>query len=420
MDHFSLLTVTLAFCAFALVGQRVTRSVLTAPMLFSAFGFAVGPSLLGWVRIDLSNAALHTLAEITLVLVLFSDAARIDLRQLRRDHDLPVRMLLVGVPLSLVLGAGAALLLFPNFGIWEAALLAAILVPTDAALGQAVVENPAVPARVRMALGIESGLNDGIVLPLVLLFAALASVSGETGDHAFWALFAGKQIVLGPLAGIAVGIAGARLLERFLAAGWMKEGAEGVFALALAFTAFALAEAIGGNGFISAFVGGLAFGNTLGRRCRFLYEFEETEARILVMLTFAAFGAVMVPVAQAHLSLACVVYSLFALTVMRMAPVALSLLGTGIKPVTGVFLGWFGPRGLASVLFVLLVVKEYELVHETELLAAVVLTVVLSIVLHGVSATPAARAYGRQVARAGECEEIRAVSETPFAEPGPG
>ena len=417
MDVTAVLAITLALIAYGLISRKIEGSILTGPILFSVFGLIAGPAAFGLIPLQISNEALHLLAEVTLILVLFSDAASIDLVQLRRDHNLPVRMLLIGMPLTIVLGAVVALLLFKGFGLWEAALLAAILAPTDAALGQAVVSNRLVPVRIRQALNVESGLNDGIALPFILIFAALASAMHAESDAAEWLLFGTKQVVLGPLAGIAVGYVGAKLVSSCYRTQWMSESAEGMIALGLAFGAFALAEVVHGNGFIAAFVGGLTFGNTLKQKCQFLYEFAESEGQILILLTFTAFGAAMIPQAMGAVTIMHIAFGILVLTVLRMLPIQLSLIGTGIKPVTSTFLGWFGPRGLASILFVLLILEEAELANESTLFAAVIVTVTLSVVLHGITAGPAARWYGSMSQQMGECEENRPVSDEPFAGP---
>ena len=419
MDVTGILAITLALIAFGLISRKIEGSILTGPILFSVFGLIAGPAAFGLIPLQISNEGLHLLAEVTLILVLFSDAANIDLAQLRRDHNLPVRMLLIGMPLTIALGAMVAFLFFDGLGPWEAALLAAILAPTDAALGQAVVSNRLVPVRIRQALNVESGLNDGVALPFILLFAAFASAMHAETNAAEWLVFGAKQVVFGPLAGIAIGYVGAKLVSSCYRRQWMSESAEGMIALGLAFGAFALAEVVHGNGFIAAFVGGLTFGNTLKQKCQFLYEFAESEGQILILLTFTAFGAAMIPQAMGAVTIMHIVFGILVLTVLRMLPIQLSLIGTGIKPVTSTFLGWFGPRGLASILFVLLILEEAELANESTLFAAVIVTVTLSVVLHGLTAGPAARWYGSMSQQMGECEENRPVSDEPFAgQPG--
>ena len=418
MNVTAILVVAFALFAYGLVSRRLDGSVLTGPLLFTAFGLLAGPAVLGWVPMVISNEALHLLAEVTLILVLFSDAASIDLAQLRRDHDLPVRMLLIGMPLTIVIGGACALVFIDGLRLWEAALLAAVLAPTDAALGQAVVSNPRVPVRIRQALNVESGLNDGIALPFVLLFVTIAGAMEPGIDAGAWLRDGAIQVTLGPLAGLGVGWIGAKLVAACYRRQWLSELAEGMIALGLAFGAFALAETVHGNGFLAAFVAGLTFGNTLQKKCRYLYEFAESEGQILILLTFAAFGGAMIPQAVGVLTWNHVVFGLLALTVIRMLPVQLALLGTGVAPATTAFLGWFGPRGLASILFVLLIVEQSDLVAEGILFAVATITVALSVVLHGMTAGPAARWYGARTERMGDCPENRPVASEPFDRSG--
>lgn len=403
---------------YSLVSGRLAGTVVTAPMVFVAFGFLIGPGGLNVADVSASHSVVHTIAELTLVLVLFTDAARIDLKQIRRDHDLPVRMLAVGLPLAVVLGAWVAVMLFPDFSLWEAALLAALLAPTDAALGQAVVSDKAVPTRIRQAINIESGLNDGIALPAVLLFAALAMAGShhatpEAGD---WLWFGLLQVTLGPLVGIAVGYAGARLLDTAAERGWAGTSFQGIGILSLALFSFVTAELSGGNGFISAFVAGMVFGNTIRNPCEFLFEFMETEGQLLMLITFTVFGAALLPEGIEHITPTILLYAVLSLTVIRVIPVAVSLFGTGLRLPTTLFLGWFGPRGLASILFVLLILEETALPNSSDLFATTVVTVALSTLLHGVSAAPLAKLYGRLTESMGECEENQSVAEVPLRE----
>ena len=416
MSHVSILIILLAFLAYGLLSQRLQATVLTGPMLFAGLGLAVGPVGADLVPFQITSSTIHALAEITLILVLFSDAAAIDFRQLRRDHNVPVRMLLIGMPLTIALTGLAAFVLLTEFTIWEAVLLGAILAPTDAALGQAVITNPLVPVRIRQALNVESGLNDGIALPVVVVFAALASIGPTGGAPAGFLGDAAMQLAVAPLAGVFIGYSGGRLVSFCYRKGWMSATAEGIIALALAFSAFELAEAFHGNGFISAFVGGLAFGNTLGKKCKFLFEFAESEGQLLILATFMVFGAIMMPIGLANFSASTMLFAILALTVLRMAPVAVALLRTGISGVTSGFLGWFGPRGLASILFALLIIEESNAPHKEQILAATIVTVTLSILLHGFSAASAARRYGEYAKTMGTCPENMPVNAEPFPE----
>ena len=415
MDVLAVITVALAFLAFGLISRRLDGSLLTGPMLFAGFGLLVGPLALDLVPVQVTNATFHMLAEVTLILVLFSDAANIDFRQLKKDHNLSVRMLAIGMPLTIVFGAFAVLLLLPGFSVWEAALLAAILTPTDAALGEAVVTNERVPLRIRQALSVESGLNDGIALPFVLIFASLASAMGGT-EPGEWLLFGAKQVILGPMVGVFIGFVGAKLVARCYRSDWMEEWAEGVIALSLALGAYASAEFVHGNGFIAAFVTGLVFANTLSHKCEYLYKFAKTEGQFFVLGTFLLFGCAMVPTVLADLEVRHLIFAVLSLTVLRMLPVSLALLGTRVRPVTSGFLGWFGPRGLASIVFVLLILEEVEVPHKSEIFAITILTVGLSILLHGVTAGPAAQAYGAKAKAMGTCTENQPITGAHFFE----
>ena len=412
MESIGLVIVCTAFLLYAVVSGRLAGGILTAPMLFAAFGFLIGPDVLDLVELDMGHNFLHVVGEITLIVLLFSDAARIDLKQVRSDHNLPLRMLTIGLPLTIVLGLFFASVLFPELSFWEAALLAALLAPTDAALGQAVVSNPAVPLRIRQAINIESGLNDGIALPAVLLFAALAGAAYTESSE--WITFGLMQITLGPLTGAIVGYLGAKLIDRAAETGSAEESYQGIAILALAGVGYLLAEAVGGNGFIAAFVGGMVFGNTIRNQCNFLFEFMETEGQLLMLITFLAFGMALLPEGLASITPMHVVYAVLSLTVIRMLPVAISLIRSGVSGPTVLFLGWFGPRGLASILFVLLILEEAEIMHEPTILAVTVVTVAFSIVLHGISAAPFAKRYGQLTESMGECEEMRPVTDMPL------
>jgi NhaP-type Na+/H+ or K+/H+ antiporter len=425
MEPRLLAVVSVALLAFGVVSRRAERSFVSPPMVFVLLGLALGTSGLGWLELEEGGGVVHRLAEITLALVLFTDASRIDLSCLRRERSIPLRLLGIGLPLTIVLGAVVALPIFPGLGIWEALLLAAVLAPTDAALGQSVVSSPLLPVRIRQSLNVESGLNDGIVLPVVLLVASLAGARAEGGDLTYWLRFTGAQLVLGPIVGLAVGYLGGRVIERATASGWINDAFERLTVLGLAGLAFAGAQAVGGNGFIAAFVAGLALGNTTHGICRCLYEFGEADGQLLTQLVFLIFGGVMVPEAISAWDGRALLYAVASLTVIRMLPAAMSLLGSGLRPASVAMLAWFGPRGLASILFALLVVEEGRLASGEMLGSVVVLTVLLSIFAHGISAYPLSRRYGARVAASRDsCEQEHLdVPEMPVRirhDPSPG
>ncbi len=392
MDPPLLAAIAATLFTFGLVSRTAERNILTPPMVFVLLGFGLGAHGLGWLALE--SATIHGLAELTLVLVLFTDASRIDLSCLRRERSLPTRLLGIGLPLTVALGALAALLVFPGIGAWEALLLAAILAPTDAALGQAVVSSPLIPMRIRQSLNVESGLNDGLALPLVLVAASLAGARDAGGDLGGWLRFAGLQLVLGPLVGASVGYWGGRLVERATKSDWINDSFQRLSVLGLAGLAYGGAEIVGGNGFIAAFVAGLTVGSASRAVCKCLFEFGEAEGQLMTLLVFLIFGAVMVPAAMPLWDGRALIYATLSLTAVRMLPVAFSLLGSGLRPASIAFLSWFGPRGLASILFALLVVEEGRLASGAMIEAVVLLTVLLSTFAHGISAFPLARRYG--------------------------
>ena len=419
MDASSITIVAGGMLLYSLLSGRLSGTIVTAPLVFVLFGFAISSAGFGFATIEPGHTGIHLLAECTLILVLFTDAARIDLGRVRRDHNLPVRMLLVGLPLVIAGGALVAAQMFPAISLWEAALLAALLAPTDAALGQSVVSAREVPVRVRQAINVESGLNDGIALPAVLLFAALAGGGHGADDAAGWVRFILLQLTLGPLTGVLLGYVGARLLDIAATRGWMNEAAQGIGVLSLAVLIYVVAELVGGNGFIAAFVGGMVFGNSIRHPCMFLFEFMETEGQLLMLITFLVFGAALLPDGFAHLKPEYLLYAVLSLTLIRLVPIAISLVGSGLRLPTVLFLGWFGPRGLASILFVLLILEDSGIAHREQLLTVTVLTVALSIVLHGVTAAPFARLFGKRAGEMGECAENEPVAELPLREGPP-
>jgi len=404
--------------AFGLVSAKLEKGIITPPMVFVAAGIVAGPAFLGILDLEVESPIVHMLAEATLVLVLFTDAARIDLSLLRRDFGLPVRMLSVGLPLTILAGMGVAIAIFPEFSIWEAAILATILAPTDAALGQAVVSAKAVPVRIRQALNVESGLNDGIALPILMLFIALANVEASPEPASYWITYALLQLVLGPAVGVATGFLGGRILHWGTRVGLVNHIFQQLASLALALVAFAGAEAVGGNGFIAAFAAGLTLGNTARGICTCLYEFAEAEGQLLALLAFLTFGAADVFPGAWNLGIPVVLYAVLSLTLVRMAPVSVSLVGSGLAPVSHGFLGWFGPRGLASILYVFLILEELQTPATDTIFQVVIVTVLLSVFAHGLSASPGAAAYAarinKAIARKPSHVEAQPVGEHPL------
>lgn len=382
--------------SFAMVAQRLSSTILTAPMVFLIAGAMI--SVVGGLDTAASEHYLHIVAEVALVVLLFLDAAQIDLDALRQRNVWPRRMLLIGLPLAILLGTVAGTLLFPTWSIAAVALAAAILAPTDAALGQAVVSNENVPIRTRRALVVESGLNDGLALPVILLFAALTAAV-ETQSSVEWVIFGAKQLILGPLVGACVGALGGWALLKAKAAHSTAESYEGIGALAMAGSAYLAAVMIGGNGFIAAFVAGLAFGAIVKGACKFVYEFTEGEGQLLTWLAFFLLGAALVPNAIMHLTWPMLGLILLSLFVIRPLAIWISLSKTDAEPITRLFFGWFGPRGLATALFALLVLDQIPHGLGEDILNLAINAVWISVLLHGMSAAPGAQWYARKLAK---------------------
>jgi len=379
MSEFNLLLVLCGIALFALFSRPISCSNVTPPMAFAGLGLLLGPIVLGWIDLEVGNQVIHVIAEITLILVLFTDAARINLKSLWSDHDVPMHLLFVGMPLTIIAGSLIALWVLPELLLVEAIILAIILAPTDAALGQAVVSSPKVPDRIRQTLNVESGLNDGIALP-ALLFVISFAASTHGGEHdTNWLSFVVLQITLGPIAGIGVGWLGAKAVNSAIERGHLTREFCNIYLLSLAFIAYLAADQIGGNGFIAAFTAGVATGNTLKHVNEEIYEFAESEGQLLNLIIFFMFGVALLPQAWSHISSSVVIYALLSLTVIRMIPVFISLIGKHLRWETTIFLGWFGPRGLASILFVLLVLEQANLRHESLVFDTVIVTVAFSI-----------------------------------------
>src|SRR4051812_41257876 len=393
--EWSLAVVALTLLGVAAISRRLSGTAVTPAMVFVLVGFLVGPEVLGGVDLESSSGTVRTLAEATLALVLFCDAARIDLRLLRREVGLPLRLLGIGLPLTIGLGALAAALIFGQLTGAEALILAIVLAPTDAALGQAVVTEPRVPARIRQGLNVESGLNDGICVPLLFAAVAVADVASKIAEGRSPATLLLEEIGYGVVGGLLAGLLVAAIViqagRRDLIAGAWRQ----VIPAAGAMLAYGTASALGGSGFIAAFVAGMAFRLALGRDPEHIDELSEQVGNVLNGVTFLLFGAILLGPALGDMTWELVLYAVLSLTVVRMLPVAIAMLGSHPRRPTLAFLGWFGPRGLASIVFAVIVVEEANLPHEHLLVLAIYLTVGISVFAHGLSAGPLAGRYAR-------------------------
>ena len=384
-----LLILAAGLLAFGLISQRIERLALTAPMLFLLLGVASGPLLFDWSAPAIESSALKIIAELTLALILFTDASQVQRSHLVKFENLPIRLLGIGLPLTMLAGAAIAFILYP--GHWQVAvMIGIILAPTDAALAQSVFSASAIKEKLRHSITVESGLNDGLALPFLLLIIAIASAGDlSTVDPWYWGNFLFKQIALGALVGIAVGYLGGYLLEKAGKHDWMDPVFQRLASVALALVTYTGAEHSGGNGFIAVFMAGLFLHAGRTMVVTRLKEFGEAEGQLLTLVMFFLFGLIYVPDALPQITSATILYALLSLTLIRIIPVLLALSGTGLSIKEKLFLGWFGPRGIASILYLLMVIEQLGFAEQLPgyqlLFPTIVTTVVLSIFVHGMS-----------------------------------
>lgn len=383
------------FC-YSLVAGRLERAAASGPMVFVIAGLLMGPLGFGWFDGDVSRTGLRVLADLTLALILFIDAANADLAILKRQFRIPSRMLLFGLPGAIFLGTMFAVILFDTLSLFEAAILGTVLAATDAALGKAVITNKAVPAQIREGLNIESGLNDGLCVPILFVFIALALGSDTEGGCTMLALeLVAEELGIGLAVGLTLSAIGAWLLRWCSDQGWVTEIWKQVTIVGLAIACFSVAQSLHGSGYIAVFTGGLLFGFKAKEATHRLVLAAEGTGETLALMTWMLFGATVIGQSIKHFTWEMLVYALLSLTVIRMLPIFLSLTGTGESTASKLFLGWFGPRGLASLVFAIIVINEG--VPGGKFVAmVVVLTVFFSLVAHGVSANPLAKLLGQK------------------------
>ncbi|WP_314926361.1 cation:proton antiporter [Aeromonas piscicola] len=380
---------------YSLIAGRFESRLINGPLLFLLMGWLLGSGGLGLLSLSINSDGIKLLAELTLVIVLFSDAANTNWQVLAAHRALPMRLLLIGLPLTLIGGTLFGLWLYPDLPLLEMAILSTILAPTDAALGKAVVSNPAVPAPIREGLNQESGLNDGICVPVLLLLLALIAPTEQhagTGMLAVTLLL--EEIGIGLLVALMLASLTIRLLKTSYLNGWQLPLWRQLTMPGLALLCFALAQTLGGSGFIAAFVGGLLIGHRLGEHKHAYMDSCEGYGDLLSVVIWMVFGATLMPMLPELLHWQYWLYAAASLTLLRMLPVWLSLLGTGLKPELKLFIGWFGPRGLASIVFAVMVLQhEPALLGQKPIITTVLCTIVLSVILHGISANPWVRRF---------------------------
>ena len=384
---------------YSISSKGLERTPINGALIFTAFGLALGPMGLDVLSLDVGREEMRTLAELTLALVLFTDASNANLGVLKKNIGIPQRLLLIGLPLTILLGFGVGVLVFDGLTLLEIAILATLLAPTDAALGKAVVTNESIPSNIREGLNVESGLNDGICVPILFVFLALVTATGaEISTPVLAMKLVAEEIGIGVAVGVVLTFLGSWLATRFADRGWVTETWRQLPVPALAVACFAVAQWLGGSGFIAAFTGGLLFGGIVKRHKPKLLLAAEGTGDTLALITWVVFGAAVVGQSVESFSWEVVLYALLSLTLIRMLPVFLVLTGVRLQASDKLFMGWFGPRGLASIVFAVIVLNEHLPGGDTIAMTAVC-TIVLSVIAHGISANPLVAVLAARIRR---------------------
>jgi sodium/hydrogen antiporter len=394
------MTIIVVFVAlvffYSLVSRLLDRTVITAPIVFTSAGVLLMLAMPGLSEMKLEKESFLTLAEIGLVMLLFTDATHVNLKTLRSKERLPLRLLSIGMLLTIIFGMIGARIVFPELSLWEAGILAAILAPTDAGLGQVIVQSPKVPLRVRQSLDVEAGLNDGLSVPFLMFFIAVAA-AGTVGGGKILLRYVGEQLGMGALAGLAIGLVGGLLLGYSRRKEWMAESVRQLGLVTLPILSMLACEPVGGSMFIAAYAAGLAVQRGFKDASKHSVEFTEGWGKLFAYFVFFLLGLLAAPVFR-QFTLMHALYAILSLTVIRMVPVAIALIGTRLNSATVLFMGWFGPRGLASIVLGLVFLeRQAALPGEETIKFTVMLTVMLSIFAHGFSALPGIDRYARKV-----------------------
>ena len=391
---FTIISITLFYGFFSKILERYN---ISGPMVFLLIGMVLSPLGFDFIVIHLDSQSVKMVAEFALIIVLFSDSSSLNLKGFKTNWSIPTRLLVIGLPLTIVFSTYVATLIFPDEPLIYLLVMALILAPTDAALGKAVVTEKAVPRKIRSAINVESGLNDGIVFPILITALLLIVAHKEIGSDSSWAFYLIEQISFGVLVGALSGFVGAKILNFVMKREWVQDVYINLSPVSLAILTYYTAEYIGGNGFIAAFVGGAFFGNfsTLLRSEQKV--FLESEGEILILISFLIFGLTFIPATYEQWSLEVVAYAFMSLTLFRMLPVVISLIGVRLPMWSKLFIAWFGPRGIASILYVMTVAHSIESIDlHNKLFSVITLTILLSIILHGLSAKPLAKLYDKK------------------------
>lgn len=398
--------IAVALTVAALMSRLVERAPLSFPMIFLSLGVLLGARGLDVISIQAHDRTLETVGILSLTFVLFLDAVKLPVAEVSKSWLLPALVLGPGALLTVGLVTLAAWLIL-DVSVVQALLLGAILASTDAVVLRDIVRDQRLPRSIRQTLGIEAGVNDIIVLPIILVLIAVERAPAE--DALDWLKFAAQLFVLGPLAGVAVGGIGSEVMARADAMFNIRREYQALYGVGLVLAAFVAGEAVGGDGFLSAFAAGLAvtlFNNEL---CDCFLEYGEATAEMVMLIAFVLFGAAISTLVDTIAIGLAIGFAVFVLGAARLLPISLVLLRARISHSARLFIGWFGPRGLNSLLLALLVVQG-GLADAERLLAITGVVVVASVILQSVSATPLAGWYGRKVAKETLDEEREATA----------
>ncbi len=395
-EHIAILIITLVVLSYGYFSKYLLRLNISGPMIFTSIGVLLSPLMLNLIQIGIHTELVTIIAEIALIIILFSDASTLNLKQLKAGWSIPTRLLFIGLPLTILFATLVAELIFPHESILYLLLMALLLAPTDAALGKAVVSDKKVPIKIRASINVESGLNDGIVFPILLGVVSMITLTQEGAKDTQWLLYIAQQVGFGAIIGAFVGYLNAKVSFYTIKHNEVESSYKNLIPMAIAVLAYYTSEYFGGNGFIAAFFSGLFLGNYNEALKENIENFVESESELLILISFMIFGISFIPATIEFWTWSVFLYSVLSLTLLRMLPVAICLLGSKIDFVTVLFIGWFGPRGIASILYVLIVLKEVISIqtHET-IYAVVTLTILLSIFLHGLSARPFVKLYSK-------------------------
>ncbi|MGW1136037.1 cation:proton antiporter domain-containing protein [Streptomyces zhihengii] len=387
--------VLLAWCVLS---HRLARWSITAPIAMLGAGIALTSGSDPALVFDFGDmAGFEHAVEVVLALLLFVDATEVPSGAIRRERRVVARLLGGALPLTLAAAFLTALAFFPDRPGWVLAVLATVVVPLDLAPTAAVVRDHRIPARLREVLNVEGGLNDGIVSPVFLLCVAAAAEAHTGGDDyaeavldavgaAAWALGAGSL----------VGYGAGWLLRTSWAKGWAQPAAMRLGVLSVPVAAYTLSSALGGNGFVASFVAGVCIAPAMRHMPENAVEMTDELVTLLTLALWFLFGQIVTDEFWDGFHLSVVLYALLAVSLVRIVPVMLALIGTDLSLTDRLFLGWMGPRGVTSVVFGLLAALELRGASGGDFISRVmVITVMVSIVVHGLSGEPLARRYAR-------------------------